>query len=102
MTDLSNYKEYEARFMKSHQITGYGIMGVTVHTPCPFCAAPDWNVFLVIDSEEAMAKDTKCEECGRSAKAIITKTDTTTSFEVVQTGGPDAPPWLPPIRRLPS
>jgi hypothetical protein len=91
-------EEYSAKVMANMAVTGWGI-GVTNHTPCPFCAEPDWLVFRVIDTEEAIKRDTTCQHCGRSAKALVQRDAGGVSFEFVQTGGADPPPWLTPAPR---
>lgn len=100
MTMPTDLKSYTARFHANQRMTGFGI-DVTVHVPCPFCSAPDWIVMKVIDTKEAMKTGASCEECGRSARAIFhVDQPGNAEFEVVQTGGSDAPDWLPPIRRV--
>lgn len=93
--------EYLKRFHNNQRITGFGIGNVYQHCPCPFCAAPDWLVFEILDTETSMSKDTRCKECGRSAKALVQRAPGGIQFEFVQTGGPDQPDWLtPPMRRV--
>jgi hypothetical protein len=94
-----NKAEYEKRFAENQKITGYGL-DTTMHMPCPFCAAPDWCSFKVIDTELAMAKEHVCSECCRGAKALFTRSPHGVSFEFVQTTGDPAPDYLPPIRRV--
>lgn len=91
--------EYEKLYLANHRIEGYGL-DVTQHVPCPFCAAPDWQEWPIASVTEAMEVDTKCGSCGRSARAIVTRSEGGVSVEMVQTGGPDPPDYLvPPPRR---
>lgn len=92
--------EYDERFYKNNFVSGLGLK-TTVHMPCPFCAAPDWAVFPVIDTEEVMRGPAHtCKECGRSAKFEFTQAEGAKSFELVQTGGDVPPSWLSPPRRV--
>ncbi len=96
-----NADEYLKRFSANHRIWGHGIGNVWQSFPCPFCAAPDFMVFELLQAEEIFARGATCRECDRSAKAIITNMPNGKSIEMVQTGGPDQPAWLnPQIRRV--
>lgn len=102
MAQPTNAEDYRKRFHENEKISGFGVGNVFVHMPCAFCAAPDFLVYEILDVERAIAEGGTCKECGRSMRAIVTRTaDRGVSFEFVQTGGPDAPPWLQPaIRRV--
>jgi len=94
-------EEYEQRFHENTHASGFGFENVQQHTPCPFCAAPEWLVVKLIELETQSSKETICQECGRGAKTIYTREPGgVTRFEIVQTRGGDAPPWLPTIRRV--
>jgi len=102
VSDLSptNAAEYALRFFRNQQQSGYGIEGVTMHFPCPWCAARDFQVVRVIDAHEAMTVPMTCAECGRSGRwAHIVDEPGRTVTEFVQTGGDDAPDWLVPAPR---
>lgn len=99
MTEPANEQEYLKLYQQNHKIDGFGIGNVYNHFPCPFCAAPDWMVTELLQVEAEMQKDHICKNCGRSAKAIVTRTSKGVSFEVVQTGGDDPPDWLTPKMR---
>ncbi len=99
----TNHAEYLARYHRHARMTGHGIVGTRMHVPCQFCAAPDWLVFSVMTTEDAFARGATCDECGRTAKTIITKSEDgyVTASQIVQTGGRDAPAWLlPKIQRV--
>lgn len=89
---------YEKRFKESHKIEGFGL-GVTVHVPCPFCAAPDSIVHKLIDTEDALKVGATCSECGRGMRGVVAKTESSTTIEFVQTEGSEPPPWIPKMRR---
>jgi len=96
-----NAAEYLRRFNANEKIDGFGIGNVHIHMPCPFCAAPEFMVFEVLQTEQAMMKGATCKECGRGARAQIRKDAAGTSFEILQTAGPDQPEWLTPkMRRI--
>ena len=99
MTEPKSLDEYNKRYFENQKIEGYGIYGVGMRVPCPFCAAPDFIVHKVIETEEAFAKGAVCKECGRGAKAIFARDPSGVSFEIVQTSGPDQPEWLTPKMR---
>lgn len=81
------------------EITGVGF-AVMQHLPCPFCASPRWASFRVLEVQEAMASPHKCGRCGRSAKAIVTRSEEGMTMEIVQTGGAPQPEWLEPKMRI--
>lgn len=98
----TNAEEYAERFRENQVMTGFG-GGVEVHSPCPFCAAADWQIFKIVSMEDDTALPVTCAECGRTAQILYThKLDGGVHFEVVQTGGDDPPEWLPgpPMRRV--
>lgn len=92
-------EEYEKRFHENAQVTGEGLE-TTMHMPCPFCAAADFLVHHIIDTENAYEGGAVCGECGRGAKAIFTRSEGNTTFEFVQTMGDDPPDFLPRMRRM--
>lgn len=98
MSDPETKEKYLRFFAQNQQYTGYGF-DTTAHAPCPFCAAPDWLVFKVIGTEEAMKQGAKCKHCGRAAKALFKRDASGIQFEFVQTEGPDPPSYLPPMKR---
>lgn len=98
-TAPTNLSEYNRRFALNQEITGLGIAGVEQHTPCPFCGAKDFIVHKILETEPAMSTGAVCGECKRGAKAIFTPIPGGTSFEIVQTSGPDQPAWLEPKMR---
>lgn len=111
MTDPATAEEYAELAFVNTVIDGYGL-GVCTHMPCPFCAAPDWLALypaaglLLGDSEpnmyDVMDKGATCGSCGRSARWVVRRDipDSNVQAELVQTGGPDPPSYLPPIRRI--
>lgn len=102
MTDKppSNMDEYRERFWRNNRVEGFG-MDVSVIVPCPFCSAPGFMTYKILEVEEEMVKPHTCEECGRGAKAVVERSEGEVAFEIVQTSGPDQPDWLEPkMRRL--
>ncbi len=95
MADPKDAAAYNVRFGQSQKLSGFGPFGTKSHVPCPFCAAPDWLVFRIIDTEKAMERGAVCGECKRGARAVTTRTAHGLSFHLVQTEGPDAPSYSP-------
>ncbi len=93
-------EEYHKRFMESQRVEGYG-PEMKIHVPCPFCAAPDIMIHTLMETHEAYANGGKCQECGRSFRAVYSGGEPgKIAFEIVQTGGDDPPDFLPPMRRV--
>jgi hypothetical protein len=103
MPEPTSLTEYTDRFEANSEVFGYGIEGVGQRLPCPFCAAPGWAEWLVIDlattDYEPMRRERTCAECGRSGRIEVWHGLDSVSSEFVQTGGPDAPEWLRPAPR---
>jgi len=78
--------EYLDRFAKNQRLEGYGL-DTTTYMPCPFCAAADFMVPKLLETEAVLMNGATCRECGRSAKAVFTRGGGGASFEIVQTGG---------------
>ena len=98
----ASYAEYMQRLAENSQISGR-YLDTAMHMPCPFCAAPDFLVYKIIETQQLLAKGAVCKECGRGAKVIFSQHVTPgpglyenpgCSFEFVQTCGPDQPEWL--------
>lgn len=99
MSEPQSAEEYVALFSKNQKLTGYG-MDVTCHAPCGFCAAPDWLVYKILETEEKMQEGATCSNCQRTGKFIfIVDEPNRKQFQFVQTGGPPAPDWLVPKPR---
>lgn len=99
MAQPANAEEYLERFNTNQKCSGFGIEEATIHMPCPFCAAPDFMVYRIIDAQDAMMKGGICKECGRGCQAVFQKSAHSTAFEFVQTVGADQPDWLTPKMR---
>lgn len=97
----TNRDDYLKLFNANQAISGYG-SDVAMHMPCPWCAAPDFAKWRIIDSERLMQQPSTCGECGRTGHIVFTMNEPGhKAFEFVQTAGPDAPEWLtPPPRRV--
>lgn len=98
MPEPTDNKAFADLVMRNQRASGWGI-DTKQHMPCPGCAAPDWQVYRIIDAEQAMQVDTRCPQCERSFKTIIERTPAGLSLEFVQTGGPDLPDWYEPKMR---
>lgn len=103
MAEPTSMQEYTERFHANQNVSGFGIE-TTMHMPCPFCAAPEFMVYRIIDSEAAMQEGAVCSSCKRGAAIEFSvNTESMKQFEVVQTSGAAQPSWLQPqMRRRPS
>lgn len=101
MADPATLEEYQRLFVERTRYEGNGF-DTTAISPCPFCCAAEHMRVRVLDSEAAFEKGASCVECGRSWRAVMDRSTGGLSFEIVQTGGPDPAPYLPPMRRLAS
>lgn len=93
--------EYSKRVHENMHVEGFGA-DVRTYFPCPFCAARDWLCCRIVSTEEDMKRGATCKRCGRSAKAVFVLNEPDNKqFEIVQTGGDEAPAWLEPkMRRI--
>ncbi|MCK1670345.1 hypothetical protein [Bradyrhizobium sp. 150] len=99
MTDPKDYAEYARLSERNAKVGGSGL-DTYMEPACPFCAAPKFARWSIVDMEGTASKEATCTNCGRSAKLIFTRgSQNEVSFEVVQTGGPDQPDWLQPKMR---
>lgn len=92
---ITSIAELNATIEANTTITGFGL-DTTMHAPCPFCGAPDFMVYRIIDSREAMAKGGTCTACKRSMRGIVQSNPLQTQVSFVQTGGDDLPDWYEP------
>lgn len=98
-TDPASQDDFNTKYMAAHKVTGYGAE-VATHFPCPFCAAPGFQVAPILDVQGAIAKEATCKACGRSGKWVYYPTPAGSSaFTFVQTGGEDPPAWMEPKPR---
>jgi bacterioferritin-associated ferredoxin len=86
-------REYQAKFEENYLCEGYGILGMTIHLPCPFCAAPHWISYTLPSMRALLSRGAECRECRRSARAIFTETVNSLTMRLVQTSGDDAPAY---------
>lgn len=95
-------REYEERTRQNIEYFGHGV-NAGAHIPCPFCGAPRFMSYRIIECMAEMQKEHICTECSRGARTIITTSPDglTTGLEIVQTCGDDPPEWIKNwIRRL--
>lgn len=104
MTAPRTREEYEIRFNANTYADGEG-MELSLHVPCPFCAAPDFVVGKLLELEMLVKLEQVCQECGRGVRLqlkdiVLRGGQRGVSYEFLQTQGDDPPPWVPPMRRL--
>lgn len=92
-------EEYEAKYKANTELEGFGL-DTTVHMPCPACAEPDFLVYRVLETETALSRGAVCVHCGVGVRAVFTHALNGTSFEFVQTAGPELPEYLLPMKRV--
>jgi hypothetical protein len=95
----TNMEEFTEAAFANQKITGFGL-GTTTHLPCPFCAAPDFMVYTILETEHITGKPHMCRVCGRGARVAYTHKGSSTRLEIVQTGGDPQPEWLKPKMRV--
>lgn len=102
MTDPASLDAFNDLFKANTVIDGSGLQ-TSISVPCPFCAAPNFMRYLIMETKEALMQGATCAACGRSGHFEFTiDTPTQKQFHLVQTGGPPAPDYLPHIKREPS
>lgn len=95
MSEPEDQTAFERRFKAAYRLSGAGL-DVAVHYPCPFCAAPEWLVQPVFATRLDHGPETTCVECGRSARFLTDAPGPgSVTVELVQTGGPPPPEWVP-------
>lgn len=99
MSECASFEEYKTKFAAHEKIAGEGI-ATTLHIPCPFCAEPDFLVHKILDAEDTYTRGAICKHCGRGSRGIVKHHADGANVEFVQTSGPPAPDWLPPMRRV--
>lgn len=89
--------EFEARFEANYRIEGFGL-GMKIHSPCPFCGAPDFHVYMFATMMSVMARETVCKECNRGFRAAIKVDANGIDCRPYQTRGDDPPSYIPIAR----
>lgn len=101
MSDPLTLDEYNTKWKDNYKIEGYGITGMTMHYPCPFCCEPEFMTHTLLNMHEIMQADHICVACSRGSKSIIkTFPNGSINIELVQTCGENPPSYLPPMRRV--
>lgn len=91
-------EQYTAKYQGNEKITGLGLGNVRMHSPCPFCAEPEFVSYLIQDVQEVLERGAVCAHCKRGARAVFKRTAGGVQFELVQTEGDAIPEWCPPMR----
>lgn len=95
-----NLDEFNDRWKHNYKAEGFGFEGVTLHWPCPMCAAPDWHVGLLMGLYGGVP-DTACDACGRTSRIEVEHTPTVTTTRNVFVEGPAPPKWMADMRPRP-
>lgn len=96
---MTKIDEFNKKWHDNYKVEGFGIEGMTVSFPCPFCAEPGFAQYKLMDMEKVMSKGNVCEYCKRGMKAVFVATEHGVQIEQVQTCGPDLPDWYYPKMR---
>lgn len=100
MADPKTAEEYNQKFQANTRYTGVGL-DTMIHTPCPFCAEPDFMNYKFMEVKEVMKKGATCKHCGRSVGVVFhVDQPGNVQFEFVLTGGDDPPEYMATIRRM--
>lgn len=100
MADPKTVEEYNELSQKNSSVSGYGPFEARMHCPCPFCAAPDFSSWLILEVAKLHNIEFVCKACGRGAVMIFTSNSPDfTQFEMVQTRGNEPAEYLPKMRR---
>jgi hypothetical protein len=92
MSEPASKEEFEAKFEKNTAYYGK-YLGTGMKMPCPFCAEPDFLVYLIIEVNEKLKEGAVCKHCQRGCKGIVVENPGSISFRMVQTSGDDPSPW---------
>ncbi len=98
--DPKTREEYDRLTTERVKITGFGVGNVHQETPCPFCCAPGFLKYEILECRSVLEKEHVCGTCGRGTKMIFEEVADGLKFEIVQTRGEDPPAFLPPMRRV--
>jgi hypothetical protein len=92
MTEPKSREEYDEKTKANTRIEGT-YRDTTIHQPCFFCAEPDFMVYRLDEVNEATRRGGVCAHCKRGVRGEVDETGSSVSIRLMQTVGPDAPPW---------
>jgi hypothetical protein len=69
-------------------------LDTTMHLPCPGCGAKDFMRIRIADGDAQYERGGVCRECERGFRMPIQRAPNSIGFSIVQTSGPDLPPWF--------
>lgn len=116
MSEPRSMDELASLIQQNTQVTGFGRF-MADHVPCPFCGMADVLVIPLMggwpetgtckhEVQDPAFPDDKSKKitvgCERTVKIVagVDHTINDVKFSLVQTGGPDQPPWLQPKLRV--
>lgn len=98
--DPATVEEYNAKSHAGIRYFGHGIRETGMSIPCPFCAAPDFVEYKLIEMEAVMSKEIVCKACGRGMRTIFERSRDGVKMEMVQSRGDQPPAYLPKMRAI--
>jgi hypothetical protein len=88
-----NWQELCDRQAWNNESSGFGFE-TAMHIACPGCGAKDFMILKIAQGDEQYERGGDCKECGRGFRMPLKRAPGSVSFSVVQTAGPDLPPWF--------
>lgn len=75
-----------------------GGMDTTLHSPCPFCCAPNFHSYQVLGVYKENGKEIECANCGYAHKVEIIDSGSTVAIRFPQTKGKNLLEYLNSIK----
>lgn len=91
-------EEYERLSVTNIRYFGHGV-NTGMALPCPFCAAPEFASYKILEMELVMARGNVCKVCGRGMRAEFNRGPNHVLMHFIQTSGPDMPDYLKSVIR---
>lgn len=92
--DPPDVEAYNDKYTVNYRTEGYGLEGLRIRFPCPFCAEPDYMAGLLIGFEDWAADEHTCAYCRRRGRLVFTRSGAGVTAKGIQTGGDDPPEYV--------
>lgn len=96
MDKPNSIEELNRRIQQNQYVTGFGVGNVHQHMSCPFCGAPEFCTFEILEMKTVLGRDNVCAECERGVIAKFSEEENSIEMRLFQTRGPDLPDWYEP------
>ena len=97
MFDPPTFDEFNLKYKNNYRMEGYGINGLVIHNPCPFCAEPDAFTNQIFDSLQALEEHHTCEKCLRTFTYETQVSGDSMFFKLILLDGVGPPSYLESI-----